>query len=138
MEVETPIAEEIRIIDKNAQLDAACKRVLAIKIILAWIMKSCLEEFRDFDVNEIAEKYIEGEPTISKIAVSPDETNAGQRIHGIGIEDATLTEGTVTYDIRFFAAVPASGERIRLIINIEAQGDFYPGYPLHKRGSYYC
>lgn len=33
MEVETPIAESIRIIDKNAQLDAACKRVLAIKII---------------------------------------------------------------------------------------------------------
>jgi len=41
-------------------LDAACKRLLAIRIILAWIMKSCLEEYRDFDVNEIAEKFIEG------------------------------------------------------------------------------
>ena len=27
---------------------------------------------------------------------------------------------------------------IRLIINIEAQNDFYPGYPLIKRGIYYC
>jgi len=27
---------------------------------------------------------------------------------------------------------------IRLIINIEAQGDFHPGYPLTKRELYYC
>lgn len=138
MEVETPIAEGIRITDKNAQLDAACKRLLAIKIILAWIMKSCLKEYRDFDVNEIAEKYIEGEPAISKVAVAPDVTNAAQRVHGIGSEDTSLTEGTVTYDIRFLATVPVSGELIRLIVNVEAQGDFYPGYPLTKRGIYYC
>ena len=42
------------------------------------------------------------------------------------------------YDIRFFAIAPVSGELIRLIINIEAQNDFYPGYPLIKRGIYYC
>ena len=47
-------------------------------------------------------------------------------------------EGTVTYDIRFRAIVPGSGERIALIINVEAQNDFYPGYPLIKRGIYYC
>ena len=138
MEVETPIAESIRSIDKNAQIDAACKRVLAIRIILAWIMKSCLEEFRDYDVNEIAEKYIEGEPVIGKVAVSPDQTNADQRVHGISNEDTSLTEGTVTYDIRFLARVPRSGELIRIIIDLEAQGDYYPGYPLPKRGIYYC
>lgn len=138
MEVETTIAEDIRVTDKSAQLDAACKRLLAIKIILAWIMKSCLDEYRDFDVNEIAEKYIEGEPVISKVAVTPDETNVTQRVHGIGSEDTSLTEGTITYDIRFLATAPVSGELIRLIINIEAQGDFRPGYPLTKRGIYYC
>lgn len=138
MEVETMIAEDIRITDHKAQLDAACKRLLAIKIILAWIMKSCLTEYRDFDVNEIAEKYIEGEPAISKVAVAPDETNAAQRVQGVGSEDSSLTEGTVTYDIRFLAIVPVSGEIIRLIINIEAQGNFHPGYPLTKRGIYYC
>jgi len=119
-------------------LDAACKRLLAIKIILAWIMKSCLEEYRDFDVNEIAEKYIEGEPAVSKVAIAPDETNVAQRVHGISSEDASLTEGTVTYDIRFLATVPVSGELIQLIINIEARGNFHPGYPLTKRGIYYC
>lgn len=83
-------------------------------------MKSCLEEYRDFDVNEIAEKFIEGEPQIGTVPVAPDETNADRRVHGIGTEDTTLTEGTVTYDIRFLATVPASGEMIRLIINVEA------------------
>ena len=38
----------------------------------------------------------------------------------------------------FFAVAPVSGELIRLIINIEAQNDYYPGYPLIKRGLYYC
>ena len=31
-----------------------------------------------------------------------------------------------------------SKEKIRLIINIEAQNDFYPGYPIISRGIYYC
>lgn len=47
-------------------------------------------------------------------------------------------ESPVTYDIRFAAVAPVSGEGIRLIINVEAQNDFYPGYPLLKRGIYYC
>ena len=44
----------------------------------------------------------------------------------------------VTYDIRFCVKVPVSKEKIRLIINIEAQNDFYPGYPIISRGIYYC
>ena len=59
-------------------------------------------------------------------------------ISGMETEDVTMTEGLVTYDIRFRAVVPVSGELIQLIINIEAQNDFYPGYPLIKRGIYYC
>ena len=72
------------------------------------------------------------------MAVAADETNRVSMIRGAGNEDTSLTEGTVTYDIRFFAIAPVSGELIRLIINIEAQNDFYPGYPLIKRGIYYC
>lgn len=53
-------------------------------------------------------------------------------------EDATITEGTVTYDIRFLAYAPVSGERIRLIINVESQNKWSPGYPLLKRAVYYC
>ena len=138
MNTDTTIAKNIRVADEKASYDAACKRLLSEKIILAWIMKNCLEEYRDCDVEEIAEKYIEGTPQVGEVAVSADESNRVSMIQGAGNEDTSLTEGTVTYDIRFLAIAPVSGELIRLIINIEAQNDFYPGYPLIKRGIYYC
>ena len=138
MNTDTTIAKNIRVADEKASYDAACKRLLSEKIILAWIMKNCLEEYRDCDVDEIAEKYIEGTPQIGEVAVAPDESNRVSMIQGVGSQDTSLTEGTVTYDIRFLATAPVSGELIRLIINIEAQNDFYPGYPLIKRGIYYC
>ena len=138
MHTDTTIAKNIRVIDEKASYDAACKRLLSEKIILAWIMKNCLEEYRDCDVDEIAGKYIEGTPQVGEVAVAPDESSYVSMIQGAGSQDASLTEGTVTYDIRFLAIAPVSGELIRLIINIEAQNDFYPGYPLIKRGIYYC
>ena len=138
MNTDTTIAKNIRVADEKASYDAACKRLLSEKIILAWIMKNCLEEYRDCDVEEIAEKYIEGTPQVGEVAVAPDESNRVSMIQGAGNEDTSLTEGSVTYDIRFFATAPVSGELIRLIINLEAQNDFYPGYPLIKRGIYYC
>lgn len=136
--IENTIAKNIRIADDKASYDAACKRLLSEKIILAWIMKNCLQEYWDCDVKEIAERYIEDRPQVAEVAVAPDETNASPMIQGMNREDTTMTEGTVTYDIRFGAVAPVSGERIRLIINVEAQNDFYPGYPLIKRGIYYC
>ncbi len=138
MNIDTTIAKNIRVADEKASYDAACKRLLSEKIILAWIMKNCLEEYRDYEVDAIAEKYIEGTPQVGEVAVAPDESNGISMIQGAGNEATSLTEGTVTYDIRFFATAPVSGELIRLIINLEAQNDFYPGYPLIKRGIYYC
>ena len=136
METETTIAQSIRATDTRARYDAACKRLLSEKIILAWIMKSCLEEYRDCTVEEIAERYIEGQPQVGEVPVGIDESVPV--IRGLRNEDKTLTEGTVTYDIRFYATAPVSGDLIRLIINTELQNDYYPGYPLTKRGIYYC
>lgn len=101
-------------------------------------MKSCLEEYRDCGISEIASKYIEGKAQISEAAVHPDEEAESLQIAGLNTEDSTINEGTVTYDIRFRAIVPGTGERISLIINVEAQNDFYPGYPIVKRNLYYC
>ncbi len=136
MEWESTTAQGLHITQLSARYDAACKRVLSEKSILAWIMKSCLEEYQDCDIRDIAEKYIEGQPQISSIPVLPDE--GGTVIQGMDTADKSLREGTVTYDIRFRAIVPGTGERISLIINVEAQNDYYPGYPLITRGVYYC
>ena len=113
VELKTTIAQGLHVTDDSAGYDAACKRVLSEKAILARIMKSCLEEYKDCDVNDIAEKYIEGQPEVSAVPVLPDE--GGTVISGMDSE-----------------------EQIALIINVEAQNDFYPGYPLIKRGIYYC
>ncbi len=104
MIAENILAKNITAAGDKADYDAACKRLLANKMILAWIMKSCLVEFQDFSVDEIAGKYIEGSPQISQTAVNPDEITArkGQQISGGGTEDSTIQEGTITYDIRFF------------------------------------
>ena len=136
MDEQTTLAQGLHITDDSAGYDAACKRVLSEKAILARIMKSCLEEYKNCDVNEIAEKYIEGQPQVSAVPVLPDENST--LINGMDTEDKSVHEGTVTYDIRFRAIVPGSGERIALTINVEAQNDFYPGYPIIKRGIYYC
>lgn len=140
MKVENILAKNIAAAGDRAKYDAACKRLLANKIILAWIMKSCLEEYQDFAVEEIADKYIEGSPQIAQMAVNPDETpdSQGEQIEGSKTEDSTIGEGTVTYDIRFYALVPRTTETIKLILNVEAQNNFYPGYPIIKRGLYYC
>ena len=138
MKAESTLSKMISTAGEKAAYDNACKRLLANKIILAWIMKSCLEEYRDCEISEIASKYIEGEAQISEAAVHTDEEAESLQIRGLNTEDSTINEGTVTYDIRFRAIVPGTGERISLIINVEAQNDFYPGYPIVKRNLYYC
>lgn len=133
---QTTLSQSIRVADEKVRYDAACKKVLAEKIILAWIMKHTMKEYRTYEVGEIVEKYIIGEPLVSETCVMPDETNAS-KITGIGVEDSSLTEGTITYDIQFRSLLPDSQEQVQMIINVEAQNDFYPGYPIVKRGIYY-
>lgn len=137
MEQKTTLSQSIDIVEQKAQYDEACKKVLAEKIILAWIMKHTMKEYADYDVREIVEKFIVGEPKVAETKVLPDETNA-PKITGTGVEDSTVTEGSVTYDIQFRAIVPGLEEIVQMIINVEAQNDFYPGYPIIKRGIYYC
>lgn len=137
MKKESTLSKMISTAGEKAAYDNACKKLLSNKAILAWILKSCLKEYKDCTVQEIA-GYIEGEPQISTVAVHQDEAPESQQISGMNTEDSSITEGTVTYDIRFRALAPSSGDMIRLIINVEAQNDFYPGYPVITRGIYYC
>lgn len=129
-------SQALRPADDRARYDAACKRVLSEKQILARIMKACLEEYKDCTADEIAAKYIEGKPQIASVPVLPDEE--GSVIQGLDTADKTVHEGAVYYDIRFRAITPDTLERVGLIINVEAQFKFNPGYPLIKRGIYYC
>ena len=128
---ETKYEEQLK-----ALYDAACKNVLSEKGIVAHILKTCVEEYKDSTIEEIIQ-CIQGKPEIDKILVQ--DASLPTRIGGEQTEDASDKEGTIFYDIRFTATVPSSDdETIELIINLEAQNDFHPGYPLLKRGVYYC
>ena len=139
---ETILSKDIDIIEYKEKLDELCKKILSNRMILAWIMKTCMKEFKNYEILDIANNYIEGIPEVSKVVLHRDEKYNSQnksqrRIVGQNTEDSSVTEGKVTFDIRFVTIIPVTEECIKLIINIEAQDDFYPGYPLIKRGFYY-
>lgn len=128
-----PTADE----QQKALYDEACKTVLSEKGIAARILKECVEEYKDIPIADISHKYIQGKPEISKVLVQDE--GALTKIRTEQIEDSSEKEGTVFFDVRFTALVPGEDDSfIELIINFEAQNDFHPGYPLLKRGIYYC
>ena len=121
---------------KRSRYDIACKRVLSIKSILARILGTLLAEYRDCPFDTIAERCIEGSPIIGVVPV-------------VGGEAVDPAAGSVVFDIVFRALVPSSelpglwdpgdpGDVPELVVDVEAQDDFYPGYPLTKRAVYYC
>lgn len=146
---ENYLAQILSQTEKEAKYDEAAKKLLANKIVLAHILKGCVAEYEKCSIEDIAEKYIEGEPEISAVGVHKDAGNqsvpltiqreAITQIKGITTEDSSQTEGTVYYDVCFWALAPGVKDRkeIRLIINVEAQNRFRSEYPLIKRGIYY-
>jgi hypothetical protein len=134
--VETQLSREIENAQNQAMYDRYCKNLMANRMILAHILKECVEEFKDCDVKYIADSCIEGEPQISELSVHRGDKP--EKILGMNTEDKTMDEGTVLFDIRFIAVLPQTGESVRLIINIEAQNKYNPGYSLIRRGLYYC
>lgn len=121
--------------DCKIQYDRNVKEVLSDKVVLAWILKYSVVEFKEFSIEEIMEN-IEGEPQIANIPLEPGGLKA-ESITGLSTESSLMNEGMVTYDIRFFVYLP-SGERVKLIVNVEAQKNYTPGYDLVTRGVFYC
>ena len=121
--------------DGKAKYDQTMLNVLSGKQVLAWILKRFVSEYEHLPLEEIETKYIEPETIlVSKAGVSRDSSG----IKGLLEKDSTQTEGTVYYDIVFQAYYPGNEEeKIGLYINLEAQADYYPGYPLEMRGIYY-
>ena len=139
----TELEKAILATNGGQEYDENVKVILAHKIILAHIMAETVEEFRGMKPEEIV-PYIEGEPEVGVVPVEPGLTNGSTRIQGSGMEDVVANEGLVTFDIRFFVRYPEdrkptgeSGKYVKLLIDVEAQKDFHPGYDIVVRGIYY-
>ena len=142
--MQSKISKIIDTSKQEAQYDACVKRILSEKIILAWILKECVDEFKQYSIPQIMKECIEGEPKISTVAVDQDEMDYTEdidendtAIEGLNTEDNSIKEGKVYYDIRFYAVVPDTKAPIHLIINIEAQKSDKTTYPIIKRAIYY-
>ena len=119
--------------DIYARYDAEAKKLLSNKEILARIIKYSIAEFQNYSISEIIDS-IEGDPLVSKVRVRPGHSPGN--IVGRNNSDQEIDEGEVTYDILFHVITPDS-QRTKIIINIEAQNKYYPGYDLVTRGIFY-
>ena len=142
MEIQNSISKTIDTAEQEAQYDTCVKKLLSEKIILAWILKECVNEFKQYSIPQIMKECIEGEPKVAVIAVDQDDLDYEEDaqtnlIEGLNTEDASIKEGKVYYDIRFSAVVPDTKEPVQLIINVEAQKSDKTPYPLIKRAIYY-
>lgn len=144
MATEENLGKKIDQVDKNAQYDSCAKRLLAEKIVLAYILKYAVPEFESYSIEDIRNYYIEG-VEVSRRGVDIDESNVdiisaseGSAIRGENVESVTKTEGKVLYDIVFDAIVPSTKISVRLIINVEAQKSDPEEYEMVTRGVYYC
>lgn len=125
--------------DRDAQYDNSAKRLIAHKIVLAWILIRTVEEFKGMEPLEVA-ALIEGIPYISTVPVEPGLTNAvrfknGKRLVGFNTENQEMNEGLVRFDIVFYVRMKDGLSQI--IINVEAQKDEPGEYEILNRAVFY-
>lgn len=116
-------------------MDENAKQLLANKQVLSWILKHTVEEFRDYTYEEI-EGCIEGEPEIGTHPVHPGKRKT-EAITGMNTESKIPNEGEVFFDVRCYA-VTKGKERVKLILNVEAQKSYHLTYPWILRALFYC
>lgn len=156
MEAESYISQAIDATQQRNAYDTEVKYILSDKGILSWILKDCVSEFSAYSPEEIR-ACIEGEPEVAVRSVFPGQTqedlqepgriqqylqehvseHTAEAIEGMNTESAIPGEGKITYDIRFYVLTPDE-KRVKIIINLEAQLKFNPGYDLVTRGVFYC
>lgn len=134
MEENTYVADVIDAADNKRACDEACKKVLALTEIASRILKAVVPEYKDCSIDDIM-CYI-GNIDITHEPVDLDVIPPVISLDNS--EDSTMLEGKRFYDIKFTAKAPGKNHDITLIVNIEAQKDYNPGYSLVERGLYYC
>ena len=135
----TELKNAVLATDRDAQYDNSAKRLIAHKIVLAWILIRTVEEFKGMEPLEVA-ALIEGIPYISAVPVKPGLTNAvrfknGKRLVGFNTENQELNEGLVRFDIVFYVRMKDGLSQI--IINVEAQKDEPGEYEILNRAVFY-
>lgn len=137
----------------KVNLDAGCKSLLGCTPVAAFIAKNCIPEFHDMALDKIQEyiiyKKAKSEMTpvelveIQKSNIPPVEISCHavddlpDKLNEKNVESKSVNEGTIYYDVLFDIGLPG-GKANRVIVDIEAQNEYNPGYAILNRGSFYC
>lgn len=128
----TQLAHGIDITETKSMYDAQVKYLVSNKQVLSRIMKFSVPEYKECSLEEIM-SYIEGTPEVETHSVLPES----EKIEGMDTTSKVPGEGEFYFDIRFKALTPKTG-KVTIILNIELQKDYYPGYHFCSRGIFYC
>ena len=121
----------------QSEMDKKCHDLFLNKEILAPVLKETVEEYEGLTVEDII--GLIDEASISKIEAVSDFPQS-ITIEQIDTDLKSVTDKLVLFDIHFKAALPKDRQtkmNFQLFIDFEAQGTYYPGYPLTKRAMYY-
>ena len=117
--------------------DTFAKRLFRQPEIVAWLLKTCVPEFRQLEPSEI----INGRLSKAKIRIGTEpvaQDVVRPSVPAIGTEDKSATDGTVFYDFRTELPLPGAPENAPLLIlDIEMQKDYNNWLAIHKRMIYY-
>ena len=141
--ITTSIAESLETAGLGALCDAAAKRLVSHKSVVAWILKAVCREFSGYGVKYIAERCVKN-VKISDWPVHQDHVGRTERLDGddrvemMNSESSSINEGNIYFDLRLRARVPGCSGDVYLMVNLEIQNDDNPHYPLTARGLYYA
>ena len=109
------------ILSQNTTQDNVIKMLFTHKQIVAIMLRECLPEFNGVPLNFITEKCLDG--------LEDADYLIGDKTHG---------NAGIDMDICIHARLPKDlDSQVGVIINIEVQQNFHPGYDIIKRGIYY-
>ncbi len=109
------------IFDQDTTQDGISKMLFTHKQIVAWILRECFSEFKGCPLDFIISNCLDCLDDVDYL-----------------IGDSTHGRSGTDMDICIHVRLPQDLEtKIGIIINIEIQKDFYPGYTIIKRGIYY-
>ena len=132
--IPTSLSRNIDAAEAKIQYDEYAKKILGDKQILSRIFRKVVKETKGLSLAEI-EDCIE-KAKINCVSIYPGLSNKDQ-VQGIGTESAIGKEGKINFDVRTFITVPIKGKLVKIIINLEGQKKFHPGYRIETRAIFY-
>ena len=107
--------------NNRAKTDSIAKTVFSNKEVLAEFVRDIIPEFKGFERQEIVD-------ALEKAKHYP---------RGLNTENVMPDGNMVRYDQLFRIPIPGSDGAVNVFVNIETQGDPYPGYDLDARAEFY-